>query len=300
MIDRASIQPPPPVEPGARVGVAALSGALDLLALDRGITALRELGFEVGEAENLRYRWGIFAGTEEERLSGFHRLAADPAVEAILFGRGGAGLLGLLPRLDWDLLGRFPRAYVGYSDLTPFLLQVVERLGWSALHGPMVAPDLGRGLEPVEEQSLLAALAGRSQVLSVPHTFCEGRVEGPLLGGCLSLLTGTLGTQFEVDLRGSILFLEDIDEPAYRVDRMLTQLHLSGNLPGIRGMVLGYLGESWDAARTEDWQNRVLRWFEGPAIGGMQAGHGVPNLTLPLGLTARLDSARRELTVGIQ
>ncbi|MBZ0114350.1 MAG: LD-carboxypeptidase [Thermoanaerobaculia bacterium] len=289
---------PPPVLPGHRVGVAALSGAVDQAALDRGLSALSVLGFDVVVADNVRTRWGIFAGEESERLEGFHRLAADPSLSAIFFARGGSGLLGLLPYIDWNLLARFPRAYVGYSDLTPFLLQVVDRLGLVAYHGPMVAPDLGRGLSQTEVASLLNALAGRKQTLSAAHEFCSGRADGVLLGGCLSMLVATLGTEWMPDLSDALLFLEDIDEPDYRIDRMLTQLHLSGNLTNIRGMVLGYLGETWDTAMTEDWQCRALERFDGPVVGGFQVGHGVPNYTLPLGLEACLDGERCELIIG--
>jgi muramoyltetrapeptide carboxypeptidase len=278
--------------------VAALSGAVDPVALDRGLAALSALGFEVVIADNVRTKWGIFAGEESERLDGFHRLAADPSLSAIFFARGGSGVLGLLPGIDWDLLSHFPRAYVGYSDLTPLLLQIVERLGLVAFHGPMVAPDLGRGMSPAEEGSLLDAIAGREQTLSASHGFCEGSAAGMVLGGCFSMLVSTLGTEWMPDLSDALLFLEDIDEPDYRIDRMLTQLHLSGNLTKIRGMVLGYLGKTWDTATTDDWQCRTLDRFDGPVVGGFQVGHGVPNYTLPLGLEGRLDGERCELIIG--
>lgn len=176
---------PPEVAPGDRVGVAALSGKVEPEALEAGVEALRGLGFEPVLAENVRRHHGSFAGADEERLAGFHDLAADPAIRAIFFARGGHGVLRLLHRLDWRLLERHPRAYVGYSDLTPFLLEVVRRLGLVAFHGPMVAVDFARGLDSGELSALLESLAHRTPPLPIEplNGAAEGPVEGPLLEG---------------------------------------------------------------------------------------------------------------------
>jgi muramoyltetrapeptide carboxypeptidase len=281
------------------VGVAALSGPVDPERLDRGVEALRRLGFEPVLADNLRSRHGLFAGDDAERLDAFHRLAADPQLRAIFFARGGYGLMRVLPGIDWDLLRRHPRAYVGYSDLTPFLLEVVRRSGLVAFHGPMVAADLARGLSRIEEESLLGALAGRypaeqpfARWLREPN----GRpVRGTLLGGCLSLLVATLGTPFAPDLEAGIVFWEDIGEPPYRVDRMLTHLRLSGNLANIAGMIIGSLGESPGPDGPVDGSTTVadaLAGFSWPLAWGLESGHVAPNRTLPVGLPARLEGGR--------
>jgi muramoyltetrapeptide carboxypeptidase len=296
------IQPaeyPPPVRPGDRVGVAALSAVVDPERLERGLGALRELGFEPVLAENLASRHGMFAGSDEERIESFHRLAADPTLGAIFFARGGHGLLRVLPHIDWELLARHPRAYVGYSDLTPFLLEVVLRLGRVALHGPMVATDLARGLDAEETASLLAAL--RAEPLDVPFAGLvrEGHAEGVLLGGCLSLLTATLGTAHAPRLGGAILFWEDVNEPLYRIDRMLTHLGLSGTLEGVVGMVTGR-SPCAAAGDGEAWQEVVRKSagrFSGPVAWGLPSGHGSPNLTLPLGRPAVLDADALRLRV---
>lgn len=257
---------PPPVAPGDRVGVAALSGPVDPDRLARGLAVLETLGFEPVPAANLASSHALFAGTDDERLDAFHRLAADPSIRAILFARGGHGLLRLLPRIDWRLLARHPRAYVGYSDVTPLLLAVVRRLGLVAFHGPMVAADLARGLGEREERTL---------------------------GGCLSLLTAVLGTPWEVPLAGAVLFWEDLGEPLYRLDRMLTHLGLSGNLAAIRGMVVGHCRPvDAEAPVGAWWHERIggaLADHPWPVAFGLPAGHEAPNLTLPLGAPVRLD-----------
>lgn len=305
--DRSMAVLPPPVVPGDRVGVAALSGPVDPERLERGMAALAGLGFEAVPAANLRERSGLFAGDDRRRLGAFHELAADPSLKAILFARGGHGVLRLLPAIDWDLLAAHPRAYVGYSDLTPFLLEVVSRLGLVAFHGPMVAADLARGLTGEEAASLLAALAGRYPRAYPVAGALAGNggggagaeaVSGPLLGGCLSLLTTMLGTPHRPELAGAVLFWEDVGEPLYRLDRMLTHLGLSGSLRGIRAMVVGHAEPTDAAGDPAAWLSDALAGLSSPLAWGLAAGHRAPNLTLPLGLVARLDPAARRLVCG--
>jgi len=297
---RRKAVPPPPVLPGARVGVAALSGPVDAARLEAGLAALRALGFEPVEARNLRRSTGLFAGDDRERLEAFHALAADPSLRAIVFARGGHGVLRVLQAVDWQLLGRVPRAYVGYSDLTPLLLEIVARLGLIAFHGPMVAADLARGLEAVERADFLAALGG-SWPRALPLAGIRGgAARGRLLGGCLSLLTAVLGSRHAPDLRDAILVIEEIDEPRYRLDRMLTQLRLSGSLKQIRALVFGHLTATGPRSVEADWQALAAGSdldFEGPVAWGLPVGHQAPNLMLPLGGIARLDPQRRMLIV---
>ena len=288
---------PPPVRPGDRVGIAALSGAIDPVRLANGIDELSRLGFIPVPARNLGSRTGLFAGGEAERVAAFHELADDPEIGAIVFARGGHGLLPVLPLLDWARLAAVPRAYVGYSDLTPFLLNVVERLGCVAFHGPMVAADMARGLSGEEESSLLSALAGdvqRELGLTVADRG-DGEARGLLLGGCLSLLASVAGTPFATPLGDALLFLEDIDEPLYRIDRMLTQLDLSGSLTGIRAMILGAsIASPSDADALAQIRDRA---GDRTLVCGLPAGHTTPNLTLPLGCPARIDTESSHLVI---
>jgi len=283
--------------------VAALSGPVDPGRLEAGVEALRRLGFEPVLADNLRMRHGLFAGSDADRLAAFHRLAADPDLPVILFARGGHGVLRILPGLDWDLLARRPRAYMGFSDLTPFLLAVVRRLGLVAFHGPMVAADLARELSPEDEAAFLAALAGRYPAeLPLTAVLRPGSARGPLLGGCLSLLTSSLGTPWAPDLAGAVVFWEDINEPPYRIDRMLTHLGLSGTLESIAGMIVGHVGELQEPGREPvDWPAQIadsLARYSWPLAFGLASGHVPPNRTLPLGQMARLDAEAGRLVLG--
>ncbi|HEV7668182.1 MAG TPA: LD-carboxypeptidase [Thermoanaerobaculia bacterium] len=296
-------QLPPPVLPGDRIGIAALSGPVDPGLLGLGMAALERLGFVPVPAANLGSWSGMFAGSDAERLAAFHQLAADPSIAAIVFARGGHGVLRVLPGIDWALLAARPRAYVGFSDLTPFLLEVVRRLGIVAFHGPMVAADFARGQDAAEQASFVDALAGRYPV-EQPFVAAlrGGSGRGVLLGGCLSLLTATLGTPFAADLEGAILLLEDVGEPPYRVDRMLAQLRLSGRLDRLAGLVVGHLDDrDRPLAPPQVWNELLadaLGSFTWPVGIGHNSGHRSPNWTLPLGLPAVLDAAGRRLILG--
>ena len=292
---------PPRLRGGDLVGVAALSSAPDPAALARGLAQLEAMGLAIRPASNLHMEQSGFAGSESARLAGFHELVAADEVKAILFARGGHGLLRILPDLDWELMASHRKAYVGYSDLTPLLNELVRRLDLICFHGPMVATELARPLSGAERSSLLPALEGRlERHLSCSIEGAREAVEGPLLGGCISMLTAVVGTPYSPDLKGSILFLEDINEPLYRLDRMLTHLQLSGTLDGVKAMVLGHLeavDSSGDAALTR--ARLCLPGEAGPAAlaWGVQSGHGTPNLTLPLGARARLEPTSSELIV---
>lgn len=293
---------PPPVVPGSRLGIAALSGPVDPTRLAAGCETLGRLGFEPVLATNLGSRAGFFAGSDRDRLDGFHGLLRDPSIDAIVFARGGHGLLRLLPSLDWELLASRPRAFVGYSDLTPLLNLIPQRLGWVTFHGPMAAVDLVNGLSEEEEASWLGALAGRpSSPLASPRIVRPGVARGHLLGGCLSLLTAVQGTPYAPSLEGSVLFWEDVGESPYRLDRMLTHLTLSGSLTGVRGMVIGEVDFGGIDGAVAELEAESLANARAdlpfPIAAGLSSGHRRPNLTLPIGAPVELDALRGELTV---
>ncbi len=209
---------PVPVATSARVGVAALSGPVEAGALGRGLAALEQFGFRVQEAANLRARDGFLAGIDEERLRSFHDVLRSD-VDAVVFARGGHGVLRILDQIDWDLLAQRPRWFIGYSDLTPLLLEITRRTGWLTIHGPMVAPDLGRGLDHRERKALLDAMRGtyrQSWRLHGSEPSAQGSlpIEGRLIGGCLAMICSALGSAYDPRtlFDNAIVFLEDVGE----------------------------------------------------------------------------------------
>jgi muramoyltetrapeptide carboxypeptidase len=238
------------------------------------------------------------AAPDAQRLADLHAAFADPEVDAVLALRGGYGCLRLLDRVDTALLRQHPKLLIGYSDLTA-LHAVLDQQGLPALHAPMPASDwLAPGGEAdaaaLFERLRLGWAAGEEiGPAPPPHPLNRpGRAHGRLIGGNLAVFTALLGTPFLPDCRGAILFLEDVSEEPYRVDRLLTQLRLGGVLDAAAGFVLGSFTESGvpDAVLADR-----LGTLDKPVLAGWPSGHGQPNRPLPLGLMAELDADARSL-----
>jgi len=281
---------------GDLIGLAAPAGPVDERQLRRGAAELEALGFAVSVPEGLFERRGFTAGSVERRLEELHRLYADETIAAIWCARGGAGAGRLLWRLDEELLRAHPKPLVGYSDIT-YLHLLLGRLGIVSFHGPMVARELADA--NYDRASLWRAVTGEGP----PYASGEddlvplraGRGEGVLRGGCLSILAAAAGTPWALDTTGedAILFLEDVDERPYRVDRMLLQLRESGALASVRGIVFGDMKgcapRMDEPYRLEDVLHEALEGIDVPIALGLSSGHtSSPAVTLPLGVRARL------------
>lgn len=295
---------PRALRPGDLVGVAAPAGPVDEDALHRGVIELEALGFAVRVADGVLDRHHFMAGRRDARMAQLRGLWADPEIAAIVCARGGAGAGWLLSGLDPSLLRTHLKTIVGYSDIT-WLHLVLARLGMTSLHGPMVARELAEGERAYDRESLWHALTGEGDpYVAGPdqlHTLRAGEAEGVLRGGCLSILAAAAGTPWELRTGGqpTLLFLEDVDEPPYRIDRMLLQLRESGALDGVRGIVFGEMagctpGVDSDFA-LEEVLLEALDGLDVPVAFGLSSGHTLrPNVTLPLGVAARLDCTGSE------
>lgn len=284
---------PPPVLPGGTIGVVAPGGAVNPDALERGIATLESLGFRVRVGEHVLARHRYFAGTPEMRLADLVAMLGAPEVGAVVCARGGYGTAQLLPLLDRDLVAR-PKLVVGYSDVSPLLGWLVEHCGLVAVHGPMVATDFAKGVtdRAAARFAALLASAGASWREPVSDVLVQGIATGRLVGGCLSSLAALLGTPYAVETDGAVLFLEDVAERPYRVDRMLTHLRLAGKLDTVAAVVLGSFAECDGSA--DDVVADVFREFfrdaPYPVVAGFPAGHLSENLPLTLGLPVRVDA----------
>jgi muramoyltetrapeptide carboxypeptidase len=287
---------PRALRPGDLVGLAAPAGPVDERELRRGAAELESLGFAVSIPEGLFDRRGFTAGTLERRRDELHRLLADDTIGAVWCARGGAGAGRLLWRLDEDLVRAHPKLVVGYSDIT-YLHLYLARLGIVTLHGPMAARELATA--SYDRASLWHAVTGEGRPYAsveddvVPLR--EGSGEGVLRGGCLSILAAAAGTPWALAPEGedTILFVEDVDERPYRVDRMLLQLRESGAFAGVRGVVFGDMKGC--APRLEEpysLDDVLLEALDGldvPVALGLSSGHtSSPAVTIPLGVRARL------------
>ena len=287
---------PPAVAPDARVAVIAPASSSKPERLARGIEALRARGYD---AEFGKYAQGrqapYFSGTAEERLADLHAAFADPEIQGIFCTRGGYGSNYLLEDIDLDLIRDNPKPLFGYSDMTMVQTWLLDELGLTSFHGPMVAADFAVD-DGVHDASLDASLdgdnvsAGAGEGLRILR---PGRAQGVMYGGCLSILTASLGTRFAPQTEGKLLFLEDVGTKPYQIDRMLRQMVLAGKFDGVTGFVFGEMLECASPGASPDLLEqvilRVLDWFDGPIAIGLRSGHvSRGNVTLPFGIEAEL------------
>ncbi len=291
-----------PMAPGATLAIIAPAGPAKPGQLEQVPGLLAAHGFKAkifpgcaGPAT-----LGFLAANDKQRLADLHAAFADPEVDAVLCLRGGYGCVRLLDRIDIELLSRHPKLLIGYSDITA-LHALRDGLGLPGLHAPMPTSDLLHAEAGDAAADLFALLHRGLQLgdviapLMQAHPLNQGSaVEGRLIGGNLSLVAALLGTRWALQAEGAILFLEDIGEEPYKVDRMLAQLRLCGVLDAVAGFLIGSFSdaEAPDAVLAD-----YLQVLGKPILAGWPSGHGRPNLPLPLGLSLQMDVAQRRLTL---
>jgi muramoyltetrapeptide carboxypeptidase len=275
--------------------VLAISSPSKADRIKAAARVLEERGYRVRLAPNIAsVDRPYLAGPDPVRLAEINAALRDPSVDALMFARGGYGAMRILEGIDFPALRDNPRPVIGYSDLTALHQAIAAEIGLVSFHGPMLNFDIFEGLSPATERWMFDMLAGvapltwrfdRGQVLS------EGSASGILFGGCLSLTAALLGTAYDYWVDDGIWFWEDVDEPVYRLDRMLTTLRLSGRFRSIRGVMIGRLKDCGD----EDNLGSLLQEFFSdsgiPVVRDLPFGHHGDNLLVPIGAPVRLDTA---------
>lgn len=293
---------PPPLSAGARVALVAPAGPLrGADELDASIANARSLGWDPIPGANVLARNDYLGGHDAERLQDLNAALANDAIDAIWCVRGGYGAMRLLPYVDWASLARRPRALIGFSDVTALHAAASTRCGLITYHGPTA-----RGtLTDFSRESLVRAVVERRDPCGradSARAVRGGRAHGRLVGGNLALLAALAGTPYAPDYRNALLVLEDVGEPAYRIDRMLTQLRLAGVLAQIAGLVVGHFteGASDDAlppGALDALVGEAADVAGVPALAGVPVGHIDDQWTIPLGASAQLDAESLTLTV---
>jgi len=312
----ASLRKPRALPHGGTIGIAAPASAVDLVQVAAGEKRWREAGFSVVRRDDLAARDRYLAGNDARRAAELRELWADPRVDAIVCARGGYGCHRIIDRLDAEAVRAAAKPLVGYSDITTLLLWQHRCAGLVGVHGPM----LERGDEITDEEfgALVEVLTGTERLPLVREgtNGTGASVEGPLVGGSLTLVAASLGTPWAVDARGAILMLEDTGERPFRIDRMLQQLRYAGVLDGVVGVGLGHFERCDEPARSAGGEQargersepdgfinaeQILReWLDAsgvPWVSGLPFGHGAPNLAWPMGVRARLDGTRATLHI---
>jgi muramoyltetrapeptide carboxypeptidase len=296
---------PRAVRPGDRVAVVSPASPFERDELERGLAELRRLGYEPVYEESI-FETGLFtSGSAETRAAAFMRAWSDPAVAALIAVRGGYGSVQLLPVFNSWAPQRNPKLFIGYSDNTSLLSWLTCQCGVTALHGPMLERRLAHGEEGYDSRSFLGLMQGHGEGLDLRPEGLEvvrpGEAVGLLFGGTITQLVGSLGTPFAFDPpEGSILFLEDVNERPYRIDRMLTQLRQGGILQRARALIFGEMRGcgTGEAATVHDVIRSIAADCAGPVVTGFPSGHTTgPSWTLPLGVRVRVLTSPASLIV---
>ena len=292
---------PPPLKDGSRVALVAPSGPLkDESDLEKALENTRSMGWAPVVGAHVLERDGYLAGVDESRRSDLNRFAEDPSIDAIWCIRGGYGASRLLNGLDYTAWRDRPRALIGYSDVTALHASIGPRAEIVTFHGPTARSTL----TDFTRSSLCRAVTDGAVTLSDPNilTLRGGTAHGRLAGGNLAVLTALCGTPFAPRLDGAILVLEDVNEAVYRLDRMLTQLRLSGALDRVAGIAFGQFTEipedqSGEARSLDDLLAEVSEQCGVPSVARIPLGHIDDQWTLPLGRSAVLDADAKTITI---
>ena len=288
---------PPPLQKGDLIGIAAPASPFDPLEFKKGVQTIEKIGFHVYFREDIFSKQRYLAGSDERRAEELNELFANPQIKAICFARGGYGTQRIIPLLNRDLIQKNPKIVMGYSDITTLLIYLYERFSWVTFHGPVVAKGMGDSFQERGKESLFRALTDPrplGEIRSEEMNYIkEGRGKGVLVGGCFSLILSNLKSSYELSFDEKILFLEDLNEPLYKIDRMLTQLRMSGKFSKVRGIIFGPLQGS-DAKEKEICEVLldVLKGIKVPVIYGFPSGHVENMVTIPFGVEVELDSKK--------
>jgi len=308
--DSSSImQKPPALLVGDTIAFCAPSGFLDSVRMSLAKTRLEEKGFHIIREDSIYRRWGYLAGTDAQRASELMSYFKDKSVRAIFPGTGGYGSTRILSMLDYDIIKSNPKIFIGFSDITALHIAFNQLANLITFHTPNPMYGLGskKGLDPISELYFWSLLMNSDDNYEIPfdlygdslkvQTMVPGIASGKLVGGNLSLICSTMGSVYEAKTMGSILFIEDVGEAPYRIDRYLSELKLAGKLDLVNGIIIGRFSRRETEApdRSTDFQmHQVFQQYfskmKVPVIFNFPSGHGSINVSLPLGCIVEINT----------
>jgi muramoyltetrapeptide carboxypeptidase len=290
---------PKALQKGDTIGIVAPSGLFDKKKFEKGIEFIKKIGFNPFWREDIFHAKRYMAGSDSRRVSELMDLFSNEEIKAIFCARGGYGAGRILPLLQKEKIVNHPKIFVGYSDICFLLNFFVQECSMVCFHGPMVAGALARGLSPYEEEVFIRLLTSKKPLgelnLDGIEVLREGIGEGILIGGCLSIIISSMGTEYELETKGKILFLEDTNEPLYRLDRMLTQMRIAGKFDKIEGIIFGHIFDPKEEVLFKEMAKEIFEETKAPVLYKVPAGHGNHGLALPFGVKVRVDANERKL-----
>ncbi len=305
---------PSKLKAGDTIGLIAPGSFITEDELNESITNLKDLGFNVKYSKNILARYGYLAGTDKQRADDVNKMFADSNVDGIVCARGGYGCSRILPMLDYEMIKKNPKVIVGYSDITALLYGIYSQTGLVCFHGPVgistfnefSVRNFNNVLSHPREKYTMTSVVDDEDELYKIFPIRSGVAEGGLVGGNLSIVVSLIGTPYDIDTKGKIIFLEDVGEEPYRIDRMLTQLLEAGKFDDVAGVALGVF-KNCRVKKKDPSFDKSFTLFEVlydrlyplgvPVIYGLSFGHIENKFTLPFGIKARLDVGNQTLTL---
>jgi len=306
---------PARLQPGDLVGIVAPGGHTSEAALAKAVANIESLGLRARLSDNINYAYGNYAGTVEQRVEDLHAMFRDPEIKAVWAIRGGSGCISLLEHIDYKLIRRHPKILIGYSDITCLHLAILKQAGLVTFHGPVASSTFSEYvvtqlqnvlMTPHDTWTIAMSPENAAKAVDQPNyairTIHSGVATGPLIGGNLSMVAALAGTPYAADFKDAILYLEDVNEEPYRIDRWMMQLQLSQGFRQAAAVMLGIFenceATDGDSALTLDETiDQHLLPLARPVVTGYSFGHIRNQLTIPVGLRATLDTGRQTLTL---
>lgn len=298
---------PKRLKKGDTVGIISPSSPPNLENLKKALPFLESLGLNIKMGKSVEAKNGHLAGTDDERLADLHAMFEDPEVAGIICAGGGYGAARYTDRIDFQMIKENPKVFWGYSDITFLHTAIGEYAELATFHGPMLASDVGKETFHERSARMFGQLFGPfelfySEEISPLTALAGGVAQGELVGGNLSLIRSGIGTKFELDVKGKILLIEDIDEEPYQVDELLNHLKMARKFDEAAGIVIGDFknAEAKNKERLLTLDEVLDDYFKDlkvPVVKGFKIGHCEPHFSVPLGVPARLDADAKTLTI---
>ena len=302
---------PKKLEKGDTIALVCTSSGVETERIAECVKAMEDLGYKVKTAGNLDAKYaGYMAGTGKERAEWLNKMFADPEVDAIFCVRGGDGSARMMEYLDYDMIKANPKIFIGYSDVTNLHLALTQECDFVTFHGPMVSSNIVDSFDEETAESLFTALnSDEAFEFKNPKGYeigvlKEGKATGKLIGGNLSLLSASVGTPYEVDTEGNILFIEEVCEPMSKIEKWGYHLRNAGLFAKCSGIILGQFTKVVNEKMEEfDELKTFLDMLEGldiPVMYGIESGHGSQIMTLPMGATCHMDTATKTIKFEVE
>ena len=313
--DEPPVIKPPRLKAGDKLGIVAPGSYISEEELQDSIKNLNQLGFETTYSEKVLLQSGYFAGSDKDRAEDLMEKFLDKSVKGIVCARGGYGCSRILPMLDYDVIRSNPKILIGYSDITALLYGIYQKSGLITFHGPVGTSSFNDYsvdnfkrvlMNPERSEMFKNSISGEDENIYGVTTISEGKGKGRLVGGNLSIMVSLIGTEYDVDYSGKIIFIEEVGEEPYRVDRMLTQLIQAGKFDHAAGIMMGIfrkceVKENSDLTAKSFNLMEVLQDrfgnFKIPVVYGMSFGHVKDKFTIPFGALAELDADKHTFTL---